>query len=164
MKILPIVGGLSILFAPIVLSISTFGTNNSETTVFGFFYIMTRVKVLGIESESQEMIQGDWFSQNGIYNSFFGDYILFAMISLVLAVASIFIGFRFKRNQSGRIGGLTTLLSGIILLVIRFQELSSRDRSFFYRDSIFGVEFVYTEYPIAAITSILLGIFALLKD
>ncbi len=164
MKLLPIFGGLSILLAPIVFSTTSLGDTNTGTTIFGFFYLIVRTDILGIEHETQETFKASWFEKNGTYTNFFGDYLLFAMVGLVLAIVSIIIGFRIKRHQSGRIGGLTTLLSSLIILGIRFLELSNNDRSFVYKESLLGVEFRYLEIPIAALLGMFFGIFALVKS
>ncbi len=163
MKILPIVAGLIVLFAPIVFSVSTLG-NNETTTILGSFYISTKSNVFGIESSSQETLNSDWFKDNGLYDTYYGSYVLFYYFSLLMAAIAIFIGLRTKGKQSGKPAALVSLLSGLTLLAIRYLMLSDANSSFYEKKEILGIQTSYLEIPVAALFAILLGIFGLIKD
>ena len=102
-------------------------------------------------------IAADWFTSDGVYNTYFGDLWTLGVLVLLLTLTSLGLA---VVERKGRVSELLLLSSGLILILLRFFVLGDQELSF-YQNSDSFVSSSYTEIPLAGITAIIFVIISL---
>jgi hypothetical protein len=133
-------------------------TNNvlgdtTTTTSYGFFYWRSNLDLGAIEISDSDSFELDWLSSDGVYSShYFGDLWFLGVIMVISLLVGLALSItETKTNNSTYI----LLASGILLLIMRYFQISDNNTFFYDKEEFAGFSQTYIEIPVGCIIGLI---------
>lgn len=160
MRLFTLVGIILLLILPFsIVRTSTESVAGDSTGVnyLGLLYFRSTFEAssLGFDFEDSESFQTDWIDEDGVYDAYFGDLFVFGLLVLILLIVGLGVAvIETKTNNSTYI----LLISGLLLLILRFLYLSDIDSSFYEKQELLGASSTLIEIPVGFVLAMIFAI------
>ncbi|MCE7737371.1 MAG: hypothetical protein GPJ54_20950 [Candidatus Heimdallarchaeota archaeon] len=157
MRLFTLIGIILLLILPFSIVRTTTESVAGDSTSVNYLGLLNfrstfEAPTLGFDFEDSESFQTDWIDEDGVYDAYFGNLFVFGLLILILLIVGLGVAAtETTTNNSTYI----LMVSGILLLILRFLYLSDLDSSFYEKTNLLGTTSTSIEFPVGFVIAMI---------